>query len=176
MRNTAAFCLILFGWLVGRECLSVGEKLVLLGGKKLMKTFVVRVFAVLTLIFGCFSFIGQPQAQALNLTVNFSASPLLAVEARLNPADAKLTTEFGQKIDLNNSNIREFRDLVGFYPNLAVEIIKYAPYDKVEDVLNIPGLSEGQKEKLQANLEKFTVTPPSVELTEGGDRINPGVY
>lgn len=140
-----------------------------------MKT-IVRIFAVLSLIVGCFSFVGHSQAQALNLTANFSAPPLFAAEARLNPADAKLTTEFGQKIDLNNSNIREFRELTGFYPNLAGKIIKYAPYDKVEDVLNIPGLSERQKGKLQANLEKFTVTPPASELIEGGDRINPGVY
>lgn len=141
-----------------------------------MKTFVVRIFAILTVIFGCFSLIGQSQAQALNLTANFSPSPILAAEARLNPADAKLATEFGQKIDLNNSNIREFRELSGFYPNLAGKIIKYAPYEKVEDVLSIPGLSKRQKEKLQANLNKFTVTPPAVELIEGGDRINPGVY
>ena len=165
--------------MVGLLVVNVSQKrgkLGLLGGKKLMKTLVVRIFAILTVIFGCFGLSGQSQAQALNLNTNFSASPFLAVEARLNPADAKLTTEFGQKIDLNNSNIREFRDLVGFYPNLAGKIIKYAPYDKVEDVLSIPGLSEPQKEKLQANLDKFTVTPPSVELIEGGDRINPGVY
>lgn len=140
-----------------------------------MKT-LVRLCAVLSLIVGCFSFVGLPQAQALNLTANLTTPPFLAAEARLNPADAKLTTEYGQKIDLNNSHIREFRELAGFYPNLASKIIKYAPYEKVEDVLSIPGLSERQKGKLQANLDKFTVTPPSPELIEGDDRINPGVY
>ncbi|MFN6248070.1 photosystem II complex extrinsic protein PsbU, partial [Microcystis sp.] len=86
------------------------------------------------------------------------------------------TTEFGAKIDLNNSDIRDFRDLRGFYPNLAGKIIKNAPYQEVEDVLNIPGLSATQKERLQANLEKFTVTEPSKEFIEGDDRFNPGVY
>jgi photosystem II PsbU protein len=90
--------------------------------------------------------------------------------------DAKLTTEYGKKIDLNNSDIRDFRELRGFYPNLASKIIKNAPYDEVNDVLNISGLSEKQQSRLQANLEKFTVTEPSKELIEGDDRINPGVY
>ncbi|CCI15403.1 MAG: photosystem II complex extrinsic protein PsbU [Microcystis sp.] len=131
----------------------------------------VRLLAVIALIIG--SFWGKVPAQALNLTS--IASPSLPV-AVLNAADAKLTTEFGAKIDLNNSDIRDFRDLRGFYPNLAGKIIKNAPYQEVEDVLNIPGLSDTQKERLQANLEKFTVTEPSKEFIEGDDRFNPGVY
>ncbi|BCU10359.1 MULTISPECIES: photosystem II complex extrinsic protein PsbU [Microcystis] len=131
----------------------------------------VRLLAVIALIIG--SFWGKVPAQALNLTS--IALPSLPV-AVLNAADAKLTTEFGAKIDLNNSDIRDFRDLRGFYPNLAGKIIKNAPYQEVEDVLNIPGLSATQKERLQANLEKFTVTEPSKEFIEGDDRFNPGVY
>ncbi|MCA2655141.1 photosystem II complex extrinsic protein PsbU [Microcystis sp. M061S2] len=131
----------------------------------------VRLLAVIALIIG--SFWGKVPAQALNLTS--LALPSLPV-AVLNAADAKLTTEFGAKIDLNNSDIRDFRDLRGFYPNLAGKIIKNAPYEEVEDVLNIPGLSATQKERLQANLEKFTVTEPSKEFIEGDDRFNPGVY
>jgi photosystem II PsbU protein len=131
----------------------------------------VRLLAVIALIIG--SFWGKVPAQALNLTS--IALPSLPV-AVLNAADAKLTTEFGAKIDLNNSDIRDFRDLRGFYPNLAGKIIKNAPYQEVEDVLNIPGLSATQKERLQANLVKFTVTEPSKEFIEGDDRFNPGVY
>ncbi|MFN7553887.1 photosystem II complex extrinsic protein PsbU [Microcystis sp.] len=131
----------------------------------------VRLLAVIALIIG--SFWGKVPAQALNLTSITLPSHPVAV---LNAADAKLTTEFGAKIDLNNSDIRDFRDLRGFYPNLAGKIIKNAPYQEVEDVLNIPGLSATQKERLQANLEKFTVTEPSKEFIEGDDRFNPGVY
>ena len=131
----------------------------------------VRLLAVIALIIG--SFWGKVPAQALNLT---SIAPPSLPVAVLNAADAKLTTEFGAKIDLNNSDIRDFRDLRGFYPNLAGKIIKNAPYEEVEDVLNIPGLSDTQKERLQANLEKFTVTEPSKEFIEGDDRFNPGVY
>jgi photosystem II PsbU protein len=131
----------------------------------------VRLLAVVALIIG--SFWGKVPAQALNLTSIAVPSPTVAA---LNAADAKLTTEFGEKIDLNNSDIRDFRDLRGFYPNLAGKIIKNAPYEEVEDVLDIPGLSATQKERLQANLEKFTVTEPSKEFIEGDDRFNPGVY
>ncbi|PSF38963.1 Photosystem II extrinsic protein [Aphanothece hegewaldii CCALA 016] len=106
----------------------------------------------------------------------FSSPSYAAITSRMNEADAKLATEYGQKIDLNNSHIREFRELRGFYPTLAGVIIKNAPYDDVNDVLKIAGLTETQKERLQANLDKFTVTEPSKELIEGDDRINPGVY
>jgi photosystem II PsbU protein len=122
-----------------------------------------RVFQIFALILFVFGLLTTP-AQAATLV------------AGLNATDAKLTTEFGQKIDLNNTNIREFRDLKAFYPNLAGKIIKNAPYDSVQDVLKIANLTPRQKELLQANLDKFTVTEPSVELIEGDDRFNPGVY
>jgi photosystem II PsbU protein len=131
-----------------------------------MKT-LVRLVAVFALIIGFIGFFGQQQALAL------PSSPVLA---ELNAVDTKLTTDYGQKIDLNNSDIRDFRDLRGFYPNLAGKIIKNAPYESVEEVLDISGLSETQKNRLQANLDNFTVTPPSKEFNEGDDRFNPGVY
>ena len=63
-----------------------------------------------------------------------------------------------------------------FYPNLASKIIQNAPYNDVEDVLEIPGLSESQKERLQANLDNFVVTKMSDVMNAGDDRYNPGVY
>jgi photosystem II PsbU protein len=120
---------------------------------------IARFLIIFTLVLGCLGFFTPLEAQA-----------------GLNAVDQKLTTEFGQKVDLNNANIRAFREFRGFYPNLASKIIDNAPYDKVEDVLDIPGLSEKQKARLQANLDNFTVTEPSKELIEGDDRINPGVY
>ncbi len=137
-----------------------------------------RLFAFLSLILACFVFIGQTQVQAMELSFAVhSTSPVLAVTGdRRNVADDKLGTEFGQKIDLNNSDIRQFRDLKGFYPKLASIIIQNAPYEKVEDVLNIPGLSERQKQRLQANLDQFTVTPPTSIFQEGDERYNVGVY
>lgn len=97
------------------------------------------------------------------------------VEIR-NNADAMLETEFGQKIDLNNTNVRRFRKLRGFYPTLAQKIVAGAPYEKVEDVLDLPGLSESQRQRLRENLNKFTVLEPTDVFVEGAERLNNGIY
>ena len=96
--------------------------------------------------------------------------------ARINTADAKRQELTRGKLDLNNSDVREFRKLRGFYPNLASKIIQNAPYDQVEDVLNIPGLSDSQIERLQANMDKFIVTDVAPSMNAGDDRYNPGLY
>jgi len=124
----------------------------------------------ISLIFG----VGQASASALNANqINVSSMSVLA-EIR-NDADQKLQ-QIGNKIDLNNTNIQAFRDLRGFYPTLARKIIENSPYEKVEDVLQIPDLSERQKERLEDNLEQFVVTDPEAAFVEGDDRINNGVY
>jgi photosystem II PsbU protein len=74
--------------------------------------------------------------------------------------------EFGQKIDLNNANIIAFTDCRGFYPTLAKLIVTHGPYLQVEDVLNIPGLSDQQKDLLTSYLDRFTVTEALVPLTQ----------
>ncbi|AUC60505.1 photosystem II PsbU protein [Cyanobacterium sp. HL-69] len=129
------------------------------------------------LVVGCALLFAQP-AQALDFNAISQLSPrIVAVEGdRRNAADELLTTEFGQKIDVNNSDIRDFRELRGFYPKLASMIIQNAPYEEVGDVLDIPGLSERQKERLQANIDKFSATPPASVFNEGDERYNAGVY
>lgn len=139
----------------------------------------VRLLAVLGLLVGCLGWLGLPQSALASPLSNVSlqSSSLFIAEAPLrNRADAKLATEFGKKIDLNNTHVRAFRKYPGMYPTLAGKIIQNAPYEKVEDVLDIPGLSERQKELLQANLDKFTVSEAEDVFVEGGDRYNPGVY
>jgi photosystem II PsbU protein len=79
-----------------------------------------------------------------------------------------------KKLDLNNSNVSAFKRYRGMYPTLAKLVVANAPYQKVEDVLNIPGLTPQQKEILQSHLGDFTVTEPEVSLVL--DRINNGVY
>lgn len=135
----------------------------------------VRLFTVLTLVLGCWGWLGTTaQAVGLNSFVGNQVSVLaLALQ---NKADQKLATEFGKKIDLNNTNVRAFQQYPGLYPTLAKKIIDNAPYEKVEDVLNIPGLSEAQKERLTSNFDKFTVTETASEFNEGDDRINNGIY
>ncbi|MCA1993273.1 MAG: photosystem II complex extrinsic protein PsbU [Coleofasciculus sp. S288] len=138
----------------------------------------VRLLAVLSLLVGCLGWLGLPQnaiASPLS-TVTVQSSPLLIAQApRRNAADDKLA-ELEGKIDLNNTNVRAFRKFPGMYPTLASKIVDNAPYRSVEDLLDIPGLSERQKELLQANLDSFTVTRVDSAFVEGGDRYNNGVY
>jgi photosystem II PsbU protein len=104
------------------------------------------------------------------------AAVAVADEVEGNRADAKLGTEYGKKIDLNNTNVRGFRKLPGFYPSLARKIVDNAPYKSVDDLLDIPELSERQKEAIQSNLDRFTVTSTDDTFVEGGDRYNNGYY
>ncbi|MBW4645906.1 MAG: photosystem II complex extrinsic protein PsbU [Goleter apudmare HA4340-LM2] len=136
----------------------------------------VRLLTVFSLLLGCWGWLGTtPIAQAANFqSLVLPQVPILAVGQ--NKADAKLGTEFGKKVDLNNTNVRAFQQYPGLYPTLAKKIIKNAPYQKVEDVLNIPGLSERQKQTLQANFDNFTVTELESVFNEGDDRFNNGIY
>ena len=135
-----------------------------------MKRFIGILTAILVII-GSWGFAGAATAGESLFTVQ--SSTLLA---RINTADAKRQELIKGKLDLNNSHVREFRKLRGFYPSLASKIIQNAPYESVEDVLEIPGLSDSQIERLQANLDEFFVTEMDPSMNAGGDRYNPGVY
>lgn len=149
------------------------------------------LLATLSLMFSFLGWSGSQSALASNLStpagqvvtrlnwLNVASAPKLLAAAEENIRDAvsaKLSSEFGQKLDLNNTNIRAFREYRGLYPTLAGILVKNAPYQSVEDVLNIPGLTERQKEILRENLPNFTVTEVESALTEGADRINNGIY
>ena len=141
-----------------------------------MKT-LVRLLAVVSLLIGSWGWLGTSQiANAANLnSFAIRQVPVLAI-ARQNRADAKLGTEFGKKVDLNNTNVRAFQQFPGMYPTLAKKIILNAPYKKVEDVLDLPGLSDRQKQLLQANFDNFTVTELETIFNAGDDRFNNGIY
>ena len=140
-----------------------------------MKRFA-RLLVVVSLCWAClFGVTQQAMAATWNSSMILASSPATGAEIR-NSADSKLSTEFGKKIDLNNTNVRAFRKYPGLYPTLARKVVDNAPYKSVEDVLNIAGLSEKQKEMLTANLDKFTLTTVDDTFTEGGDRYNNGYY
>jgi photosystem II PsbU protein len=141
----------------------------------------VRLLTVFSLLLGSWGWLGTTQiAQASNINgVNLQFVPVLAVEfiqPTQNEADQKLATEFGKKVDLNNTNVRAFQQYPGLYPTLARIIIQNAPYQELNDVLNIDGLSDRQKQILQANLDHFTVTKQEAVFNEGDDRFNNGIY
>ena len=135
------------------------------------------LLAILGLSLGCLGLMPYHQAYAgnLNLTVWPSTSILAVESGRVNKADRKLG-EIGEKLDLNNSPLRSFRKYRGMFPTIASKIVDNAPYEKVEDVLAIPGLTERQKNLLEANLDNFTVTPPADVYIEGDYRLNTGSY
>ena len=141
----------------------------------------IRLLTMLSLLVGLLGWLGvsQPALAANASNFTWRSVPILAVESQAtlrNRADAKLATEFGKKIDLNNTNVRSFQKYPGLYPTLAKKIIANAPYESVEDVLNIEGLSDRQKEILQANLDNFAVTEVESAFNEGDDRYNNGIY
>lgn len=105
----------------------------------------VRLLTVFSLLLGCWGWLGTSQsALAISFnSLNLIPAPILAI-TRQNRADQKLATEFGKKIDLNNTNVRAFQKFPGLYPTLAKKIFENAPYKKVEDVLELPGLSQHQ--------------------------------
>jgi photosystem II PsbU protein len=91
--------------------------------------------------------------------------PVVAAGTQLpTVVEERLCSDRGQKIDLNNANMVAFTDCPGFYPTLAKLIVTNGPYQKVEDVLELPGLSERQQKMLEANLDNFTVSDPVVSL------------
>ena len=91
-----------------------------------------------------------------------------------NIADDKIAARDG-KVDLNNSSVRRFQQFPGRYPTMAGKIVLGGPYDSVDDVLSLD-LTERQQELFAKYRDNFTVTPPSIALNEGDDRINDGQY
>jgi photosystem II PsbU protein len=96
-----------------------------------------------------------------------------AAELR-NEIDDKIA-ESGGKVDLNNASVRRFQQYPGMYPTLAGKIVLGGPYESVDDVLKLD-LTDRQRELFQKYKDNFTVTPPTIALNEGFDRINDGVY
>ncbi len=78
------------------------------------------------------------------------------------------------KIDLNNANINTFRQIRGMYPTLGRIIVENAPYKSLDEVLNIAGLNESQKELIKANADQFTLKKPDESM--GRERINNANY
>lgn len=93
-----------------------------------------------------------------------------------NSVDDKLATDYGNKIDINNTNIASFRKFRGLYPTIAGKVVSNAPYDSIDDVLRIPGLSEVERDRLEKNIDIFSISAPDPALVEGADRFNNGVY
>jgi photosystem II PsbU protein len=143
-----------------------------------MKRLVGGLMMTFGILLGCLGWVSLPQsAMAMGWnSVTLNTAPLLAIVEPRNRADDKLATEFGKKIDLNNTNIRAFMDYPGLYPTLARKILQNAPFKSIDDVFDMPGLSERQISVLRSNLDNFTLSDPEDTFVEGGDRFNNGIY
>lgn len=108
------------------------------------------------------------------LLVTLFLPPAVQAEELRNVADEKIAARQG-KVDLNNSPVRSFQQFPGMYPTLAGKIVIGGPYEEIDDVLGLD-LTDRQKELFEKYKDNFTVTPPSIALNEGDDRINQGVY
>jgi photosystem II PsbU protein len=119
---------------------------------------------IASLLIFCWGFFGWTQPLMAG-EISLQSATMLAVADELpSVGGERLCTDSGRKIDLNNANLVAFTDCPGFYPTLAQSLVTNGPYEKVEDVLEIPGLSNRQKELLRANLDNFTVTESVVPL------------
>lgn len=152
------------------------------GMKQALYTWVAVGLLVSSLLFGNVQPVAaaagtQAVGQAIGQAVGLPTLLANAGSGELrNSIDDKLDTDYGNKIDVNNTNIASFRKFRGLYPTIAGKVVSNAPYDSVEDVLNIPGLSEIEKDRLEQNIGIFTISAPDPALVEGADRFNNGVY
>ncbi|MBT9313340.1 photosystem II complex extrinsic protein PsbU [Leptothoe kymatousa] len=127
----------------------------------------------LGLVFGTLVSDAQPAVASM---LNTDAMLVAEVKLPRNNVDDKLATEYGYKLDVNNTNVAAFRKYRGLFPTIAGKIIRNAPYENLEDILNIPGLSDVEKSRIQENMDIFTISPPDPALVEGDDRYNNGAY
>ncbi len=79
-------------------------------------------------------------------------------------------------IDVNNTILRNYRQLPGFYPTLARVLVQNAPYDSLEDILTIPNLNDRQKELIKANAQNFMFGDYQEGRYQLESRINQGYY
>jgi photosystem II PsbU protein len=80
----------------------------------------------------------------------------------------------GDKIDLNNANIRAYLKLPGMYPTIASKIVNNGPFKSVADVYNLPGLTNAEKDILKKNENRFVTLDSKPEYVV--DKINNGLY
>ena len=78
------------------------------------------------------------------------------------------------KIDLNNANIYQFRQIPGMYPTLGRIIVENAPYNSLDEVLAVKGLTADQQDKIRSNADRFTMFKPDNSMQR--ERINNATY
>jgi photosystem II PsbU protein len=79
----------------------------------------------------------------------------------------------GDKVDLNNANIRSYLKLPGFYPSIASKIVTSpTPFKTVADVYSTPGLTGAEKDTIKKSEARLVVMEGKPEYVI--DKINNG--
>ena len=81
--------------------------------------------------------------------------------AYANVSDDKLGDR-GEKVDLNNSSVRAFRQFPGMFPTIAGKIVVGGPYASVSDASSV--LDASQKSVFDKYKDNFTVTDQELSL------------
>jgi photosystem II PsbU protein len=77
-------------------------------------------------------------------------------------------------IDVNNANVRAYLKLPGFYPSLAGIIASNGPYESVDDISKLPGVTAAMKEALTKYKGNLVALEPSPQYEI--DKLNNGLY
>eukprot|EP00929_Paragymnodinium_shiwhaense_P106508 TRINITY_DN7196_c0_g1_i1.p1 TRINITY_DN7196_c0_g1~~TRINITY_DN7196_c0_g1_i1.p1 ORF type:complete len:191 (+),score=60.36 TRINITY_DN7196_c0_g1_i1:197-769(+) len=78
------------------------------------------------------------------------------------------------RVDINNAPVQAYRQYPGFYPTAAGKIASNGPYKSVEDIYNIPGITEATKAIFKKYEKQLVCLPVSPAYFL--DRINNGMY
>jgi photosystem II PsbU protein len=106
------------------------------------------------------------------------AMPVWA-DSVITPASATVliaAADLEVKIDVNNTILRNYRFIPGFYPTLARKLVQNAPYDSLKDMLSIPDLSDAQKDLITENADNFEFGDYEAGRYQLENRINQGYY
>lgn len=110
------------------------------------------------------------------------AAAMAAVTAVVIPRDALANREYanvgflggGDKVDVNNANVRVYAKYPGMYPTLAGLIVTNGPFKSVEELYKLPGITETQKATLDKYKDILVALEPAPEYEI--DKINNGLY
>eukprot|EP00814_Leptocylindrus_danicus_P018003 CAMPEP_0116026214 /NCGR_PEP_ID=MMETSP0321-20121206/13669_1 /TAXON_ID=163516 /ORGANISM="Leptocylindrus danicus var. danicus, Strain B650" /LENGTH=156 /DNA_ID=CAMNT_0003498873 /DNA_START=50 /DNA_END=520 /DNA_ORIENTATION=- len=73
------------------------------------------------------------------------------------------------KIDVNSAFVGDYKRLQGMYPHAAGMIASHGPYEKLDDLYKIDGLTDNDKKMFRKYQAQLTVLPPTRTFRE---RIN----
>ena len=66
----------------------------------------------------------------------------------------------GEKVDMNNAGIVEYKEFPGMYPRVAGIVCSHGPYKNVKQFYSIPGLTARDKTVFKKYETSFTALPP----------------